>query len=691
MLNLCFIYDRGKRHFFDINESPKRKCLLCSFAINLAYFIICFMFLHMKYESNDDLAMTNIVAGYYSVSDPNMLFPNIFLGYLFEFLYNNFPGISWYIYIYLFIIFSSFWTLGYSILYKGLYKNLFHVSILMFTVLLLYFGIDQYLSFNFTKCASLVATAGFMLILINFDVSVSNKVASMIGGGLIVLGSFIRFKAFLLVGSFAFLFCLMEILYDKDKIQMKLAFKKCCVIFIPIILLSCFCYVYSIFYDKEYFDFNNARATLNDYPLPDYYENEQDFQAIGISYNDYLMISNWAVDDPEFFNLDRLKAVSNINHIDYFSKEKIKDFLHLICKDVISYRFVFVTFVALVVSLFKLEGKEKKLIIGTLLLLLLECYYLFCEGRLPLRVKYGMWLDTFIILISVGLDNIKELKKINAKQAVNGVIILLLLVCSNYHYYKKENFDYDQSSSFLDKLSSDKNNLYLFDIYSFSSLTDIFRNNPFDVPKKAFSSNLYSIGGWLTRHPIKEKILNDYNLKNPLKDIVNNENVYLVDDRKLELKLTYIQEHYNNRSYFEVIKEIDNYKIVQFRDKPHIIERDMAVQNADAVLLGFMMDTTSDITINGRAYYNNKDTFYQKIYYQITDKDDHEIYNGIATSFSRELQENESELMKFDCFKASINKSRFQTGIYKIALYLEIDQNLYLLGSQEFSIENEAP
>ena len=73
-------------------------------------------------------------------------------------------------------------------------------------------------------------------------------------------------------------------------------------------------------------------------------------------------------------------------------------------------------------------------------------------------------------------------------------------------------------------------------------------------------ANFSPLGDWLTNAPFSIEVLENYNVFNPYKDVVNNEKVYLIgDENSLKPVLQYIQDHYNKNAKLSLVRTIGVY------------------------------------------------------------------------------------------------------------------------------------
>ena len=59
-------------------------------------------------------------------------------------------------------------------------------------------------------------------------------------------------------------------------------------------------------------EWNDVRTQIDDTDMPDYWTYEEEYQKIGISYNDYCLMMGWNNLDPEFFTQERMEQILEI-------------------------------------------------------------------------------------------------------------------------------------------------------------------------------------------------------------------------------------------------------------------------------------------------------------------------------------------------------------------------------------------
>jgi hypothetical protein len=103
-----------------------------------------------------------------------------------------------------------------------------------------------------------------------------------------------------------------------------------------------------------------------------------------------------------------------------------------------------------------------------------------------------------------------------------------------------------------DRMYEDEEHIYLTQTlsdkaYPIYQLTDSY--------PEGYYANTYWLGEWLTRSPIYNEILDEYDLSNPFRDAIDNEVVYMVsNDFYMSRLLRYVKEHYCPTVEAEVVE-----------------------------------------------------------------------------------------------------------------------------------------
>ena len=114
----------------------------------------------------------------------------------------------------------------------------------------------------------------------------------------------------------------------------------------------------------------------------------------------------------------------------------------------------------------------------------------------------------------------------------------------------------------LEEINANKSNFYLLD-FNTTIQTLYYEWNPWENMEINTYDNFIYLAGINSNFPDVTKTLTKWNLENPLRNLVQ-ENVYVVDNCNVDLKLNYLKEHYYPDAWVEFVKEIDGYQIWKF-------------------------------------------------------------------------------------------------------------------------------
>ncbi len=180
------------------------KKLLFLSTINIMLVLIVLYFFCPLYEENDDFGISCIASGLYGTEYMQyLIYSNIIYGYFLKVFGLIFSGGNWYVIMqYLLLTVSVI-----AIFYCFSFRFPFHIVVCA-NMLFWYMGfLQQIRRIQFTRTASVLCIAGFVLIW--HGVSLSKRIANILGIVLIVFGSSIRldcFFPFSLFYCFIFLF-----------------------------------------------------------------------------------------------------------------------------------------------------------------------------------------------------------------------------------------------------------------------------------------------------------------------------------------------------------------------------------------------------------------------------------------------------------------------------------------------------
>ncbi len=186
----------------DNQTSPTKKSVpafllipwLASLLCAIVFFVLYLFVFRPGYQVDDDVTMIQMVSGYLGGKPvPFMVFSNVLLGFILNFLYGLPTNLNWEILLFFGVDFLSVWCLVYivfSLPLKSVYKFFGVLVILLSDSLFL-------LNVTFTTIATFAVISGFVSILAaTYKGSQCPKRMLIFGGLLILAGSLIRIEFF---------------------------------------------------------------------------------------------------------------------------------------------------------------------------------------------------------------------------------------------------------------------------------------------------------------------------------------------------------------------------------------------------------------------------------------------------------------------------------------------------------------
>ena len=283
--------------------------LFLALGINLVILALTQIFATSYFALYDDVVMNDIAAGYYGEDfSQYLVFPNIIYGFILKFLYSLSHAVNFYGIVQFVLAFFCFWMVSYVFLERYSYVMGTVLSALN-GVLFSYFA---FISLQFTQLAAICCATGGIVFF--YGLKARKTYLQLAGIFQIMAGYWIRDDVFWSTLPFLLIlllrYCLEEGFFKKEhwyKRQRRLFLSSFTLIFC--LLLSHFIdhKVYEAKDWKEYTEYNICRASILDYELPEYKENEEFYKSIGFSENDVKMLANWNYADNDKYTIENLK------------------------------------------------------------------------------------------------------------------------------------------------------------------------------------------------------------------------------------------------------------------------------------------------------------------------------------------------------------------------------------------------
>lgn len=576
--------------------------------INLIFLILILLFCDLKYEVSDDFVMASILSGAYGDSpNPQMIFVNVIIGYLLIPFYNLFPRISWYFVFQLIVIFFSSTTISYLLMKREKRP----IAIMLSVLLIIFFTNDAYILMQFTKTAMFAVMSGSLLFI--YGLFHSRKwIEVLCGAGLCLLGTCIRFSTIYIAGGFL-LFVLVfelfpflkEIFKNKEK-RSQFFLNMICggILIIFAFGLKQFDW-YTYNNDEPYgyfYAYSQARSQIVDSPDYGYDAYAKELENIGISENDYSMLKNWGFADTEFFTLEKMQQIAKIiqNHHKNITISMEELFERIQNREIVKYPVFMGSVLLLFLGIF-LNPKRWWIQLGSMGIGMMYLFYFSYRERSIYRIEYAIFLGVFLCGIYFWnsrekSDNVTMLDTGQLKKQCAMVIAICCLanvilyipdnsykkvlpesrkqyientffVSWNYNAkkYRKVTNKNKTKNELLQEMTRSKQNFYFMD-FNTTIQTLYFEYSPWEALPIGYYDNFLYMSGVTSNTPESIAILEKNNTTNPLKDLVK-DNVYLIDNYGVEMKLTYLREHYYPGVRAELYKEIGGYQLWKIYEK----------------------------------------------------------------------------------------------------------------------------
>ena len=555
-----------------------------------------FVFFDIKYEVSDDFVMEMILSGTYTGKhDVHIMFSNILWAAFLLPLYKMFASVSWYFVGQIIVCFVSLLTICY-VLSEVLKKP---IAVALSILITVYAALDIYVLPQFTKTAISAVLSGSLLFL--WNVFSERKIRHYITATVLVLiGSWIRISAIYIVAPFILVIIIYEIgkqiscgSFSFPQFLKEGIVPGLCLIFVVFLCAWFDGFGYSSNDEYSYYrQYSTARATIVDYAWPSYVEYEDEFQNIGVSENDYRMITGWNLGDSDTYSLELLEEVGEIVKLDRGKTEvSERQFITVFKNRQLRYSGAVLCIVLGLLCIF-IDWKKTWIPIVLALICGACFFYYYYLGRMVYRVEFGYY---FCAAVLIAFYSRSEGKPPNALHSwgtsctaflLSAIIILAYvqtdktdaLSSDEYRAYVDDTFYYswnydkdkygkvinegDIRPNFLREVREHPENMYVMEFYT-TIQTFYYDFSPFESAKKSFPSNVVYLGGVTVNHPSVVDSLYHEDTGKLLEKLLDDK-AYLVTNRAQDMILTYFIEHGHPNVRMELYDTIDGYNIWKY-------------------------------------------------------------------------------------------------------------------------------
>lgn len=324
--------------------------------------------------------------------------------------------------------------------------------------------------------------------------------------------------------------------------------------------------------------YSDARSALQDYPHKKWEDVSADMEDLGVSRNDYELITDLVYADVDWINADRLEGMvpSSAVSITLDLENIIKTIKNIILSILYSKEMLIQVFMALLLLIWIMTKKrigslqclELLFSVGGALILL--CFFQI-KGRLPYRVQqvivFGLWMNFFqICLFRSSLETIQ--KKVQTRIKAVLLICTLFMVPNSW-------FDRSQGGNglFASFTARDSESIELPDlpeapkiwrVYTLNGFMNRFYMSAGKLPSPSFMNGNIASGEWVYAQPFYTQYLHRIGLDNPMKALADEEALYVGRDEDMLKILIYIQEHFDQDYMAKEVYSCEDIKCYAF-------------------------------------------------------------------------------------------------------------------------------
>ena len=548
-------------------------CLIIGICI--AVFLIAVICGGVFYETNDDEGLNLIaVGGYGRDVSQYLVFINIVYSSFLKLLCSVVPYINWYVWLLL-----GFDLLGMIFVCVGVGRKLEIKNAVIFTFAMnLIFLNDIYNAVQYTKSAMWYGACGAVLV---YCAIREKRLLSFegVGGVLffslsVLVRSLCSYIAAVGLGAVIGLEVLISAVKNK---RIKISKEQIKAVAMVAVIIVGFQLINKAAYStpewSHYFDIYDTRQELLDYGLPDYSSNRDKFNEIGVSQISYTMLEKWIFNDPEFFNLEKMKEIVAIKAVTPRYRVNAAVLGSMATSIADSFRRTVAPSIFIVLGLLTLGLKKWKAagLWGILFLCIIaEYWHLCCVDRVVYRVVFGVWgIPAVILLAYLTLEYEWDKKSFtDAAFIIMSALTASALIWIAVVFVNAKHAVIDTRKSaaeeFVEEINLRDDGYYIGNTNAFYNL---IIGSPYRLNKQyeGFYRNFGFAGGWEISTPVGDYYLKTRNMDNPIKALYEEPNVFYVDNTGTEmLVLRYLQEIYDPKITMTQVDEICGYKVFKY-------------------------------------------------------------------------------------------------------------------------------
>lgn len=526
-----------------------------------------------SFSTNDDAMLRNIVNGNYTGSpEAHLIYIMYPLGFLLKCGYEMFPHVPWYDIFMVGMHYICWFLIMVRIGQQFEKKGMKAVAVVISLIGLLMIDMPYLVMHQYTVLAALLASVAiFWLVTSKAEDRaeyVADRVVCIV---FLTLCLWLRNQVFFMALPIGFFILLKEVLQEKKTKQEGVKILKKTGIFLASVL-AVFLISFGIekiaYGSEEWKDFkayNEARTDIYDfYGIPSYEEYSSEYNNLGLSYGDWLVIDHYDSGLVESLDTEKILRIAELSKAEWEEPQQYysvpRQILYSICETVLYNQIQpigLILTVMYVVALFiSLKRQDKCGILclcGMLAFQAAFVGYFIWQGRFPERVSYGLYFMQFIYLTGIMLKNntIPELtlKKQGFYFAIISLLCMVVLGCFGLYRVRdilnqqavlEQNIaDWSYVNDYFEAQSGNK--------YYIVTKSFVFSAEEMFGDSKTESCNIIRLGSWIQNSPLEEEHNSAQGISNMEEQLAQEDNFYIV--QAAENDLEWLDSFYESNGY----------------------------------------------------------------------------------------------------------------------------------------------
>ena len=547
------------------------------FAVSAVLFWSCVFLGAMRYDVNDDETFNLVLAGAYGPF-VNVVYMNIIIARILNWLFRTFPSFNWYLAAMLAANFIALFLLALILTEKMETVP----AVLVTAALYLVAGRDLITVLQYTKNAALYTVVGTVLLIRAME-GKRYAEASLVGGTLLFsLGYMLRPESFAAALAFALVRLVLYAAEYRTVFLRRLRFLLAPAAFLILVFAVNRAAAVSDPEWAEYLRFHEARVALQDHGMPDYELRREEIAALGFDELDLAMFKQYLYDDSRKFNADALEKLVEIRDKDGKSSLRInRTTVGLAFNKLISAassQLPAAAFCVLfIIAILFFHGPRAYFALVMAAGVAGEYWYLACTNRFAWRAEFGLWFVPLVLLTVAFAESCAAAMPGETGENTNGceaipaeeteaektrkklrkqlpvliaglALIALQLGSGMYTYYivKNAQFDYREPDmkAFLQAVDEDREHVYMIDTFTIANHWILSPVSSITGECRDMYERVGFLGGWAGTSPYGVHFMRERGYESNLKALLEDE-VYLADNSGTEEMIReYLEKEY---------------------------------------------------------------------------------------------------------------------------------------------------